>query len=596
MSIKANFPDIKPSLMLDFANTKRLDPRITFTRATTATYYDGKTVAKAEENLFLYSQEFDNAAWSTSNATVTSNSTTAPDGTTTADTITSTSSTNPYISQAATYQSSAYVFSVFVKYIDVQWFRVRRPFNEDVSVWFDVQNGVVGTQASGLTGSIVDFGNGWYRCVITGTATAGSSSINLIPASADASVAEVIGSLYVWGAQLEQRDSVTAYTPTTDQPITNYIPVLQSAASGEARFDHDPVTGESKGLLIEEQRTNIMTYSEQFDNAAWAKTLVSVTANTVISPNGLLNGDLIESTLTLGRHKCQKGNVTPRDGNTYTYSVYVKKASSRYVGISSYVSAGSSNTSLASFDLDTGSVDSTGSLFVSGSANIESVGNGWFRISASVSAPSDSKDDPGIILLSDSISAGSSSYNFDTFQSVYAWGFQVELGAFPTSYIPTVASQVTRNADVATMTGTNFSSWFTNGAWSVYGELSFPGIVSTIANFSDDFNLAGSKGLFAGSSARLFLRSYPSGSTSVDGVINTAGGSYLPNVNHKVAAAFKTNDIALSLNGQSVQTDTSAVINTDLNSLAFGSANIVLKKLSVYPARLSNTELQGLTS
>ena len=58
MAIQSNFPAIRPSLLLDFANSKRLDPRITFTRASTARYYDGSTVAKAEENLFVRSQEF----------------------------------------------------------------------------------------------------------------------------------------------------------------------------------------------------------------------------------------------------------------------------------------------------------------------------------------------------------------------------------------------------------------------------------------------------------------------------------------------------------------------------------------------------------
>ena len=81
-------PDIRPSLLLDFANSKTLDPRITFTRGSTATYYDGVTTAKAEENLQPYSQEFDNGDWQKNNSSVSANSIAAPDGTTTADTIT----------------------------------------------------------------------------------------------------------------------------------------------------------------------------------------------------------------------------------------------------------------------------------------------------------------------------------------------------------------------------------------------------------------------------------------------------------------------------------------------------------------------------
>ena len=90
MTISANYPTVRPSLLLDFAKTKVLDPRITFTRSTTATYYDGVTSALAEQNLLLQSQFA--GSWSTGSASLTLNSTTAPDGTTTATTLTSTNS------------------------------------------------------------------------------------------------------------------------------------------------------------------------------------------------------------------------------------------------------------------------------------------------------------------------------------------------------------------------------------------------------------------------------------------------------------------------------------------------------------------------
>ena len=75
----ADLPDIRPSLLLDFANSKTLDPRITFTRGSTATYWDGKTTAKAEENLFSKSQEFDHAYWNKARTDITANATTALD-------------------------------------------------------------------------------------------------------------------------------------------------------------------------------------------------------------------------------------------------------------------------------------------------------------------------------------------------------------------------------------------------------------------------------------------------------------------------------------------------------------------------------------
>ena len=89
MTISANFPAILPSISLDFANSKVLDNRITFTRSTTGTYYNGYSSAVAEQNLLLQSQTFDNASWTKgADVTITANGATAPDGTATADLIT----------------------------------------------------------------------------------------------------------------------------------------------------------------------------------------------------------------------------------------------------------------------------------------------------------------------------------------------------------------------------------------------------------------------------------------------------------------------------------------------------------------------------
>ena len=88
MAIQSLYPSIAPSLNLDFANTKALDPRISFSRTSEARFYDGRTVAKAEENLLLRSQEFDNESWAKTDTTVTTNGANAPDGTATAEVLT----------------------------------------------------------------------------------------------------------------------------------------------------------------------------------------------------------------------------------------------------------------------------------------------------------------------------------------------------------------------------------------------------------------------------------------------------------------------------------------------------------------------------
>jgi len=239
-------PDIKPSLNLDFANTKALDPRITYTRGSTATYYDGKTFAKAEENLLLYSQEFNNAVWTKTRATVTANADTAPDGTTTADSLLQASGqtslgniqnnngTNPIIPIVGDY-----IFSVFAKPNGKNFLVLRETLLDGAinDTWFNVSTGVVGTTNADHTATIFASTNGYYRCSIKFT-TASTSLGVLAFGVADTDGSTTVtdsGGLYLWGAQLEQRSALTDYTATTTQPITNYVPALQTAASGEPR-------------------------------------------------------------------------------------------------------------------------------------------------------------------------------------------------------------------------------------------------------------------------------------------------------------------------------------------------------------------------
>ena len=211
MSVKDNFPSVKPSLLLDFANTKVLDPRISYARASTGTYYDDNTVAIAEQNLFLYSQEFNNAVWTKASCLVTADSTTAPDGTSTADTVAANSTISECYLRYTTQQtvSSVFTVSVFAKAGTVNFVRLRNlAISGSPNAWFNLSTGAVGTVGSGLTAALSSIGNGWYRCSITGT-TLSSITNNLVdiaPTTADGNTSVINGdSIYLWGAQLEQR-------------------------------------------------------------------------------------------------------------------------------------------------------------------------------------------------------------------------------------------------------------------------------------------------------------------------------------------------------------------------------------------------------
>jgi hypothetical protein len=387
----------------------------------------------------------------------------------------------------------------------------------------------------------------------------------------------------LWGAQYEQRSSVTAYTPTTDQPITNYIPVLQSAASGEARFDNDPVTGESKGLLIEEQRTNVLTYSEQFDNAAWTKLDATITANDIIAPDGTLTMDKLVPA-TGAYSDIYRANATV---GAKTLSCYMK-AGGKTVGQLGWLG----NANGAYFDLSSGVATTFGS---GTTASMVSVGNGVYRCSISFTYASGNSNH--FIGVSDAV--GSLAVTGDGYSGIYIWGAQLEVGAFPTSYIPTVASQVTRNADAASMTGTNFSSWYRADEGTLFAETASPNSFSRVQiSVNDGTNNNKIEPVLASGNA--YLLGVNVGGSAVGSA--TTSNTTTANVSAKTAGAYKVNDFAVSLNAGTVATDTSGVLPV-VDRMFIGqrtagsvSLNGTIKKLAYYPARLSNTELQGLTS
>lgn len=464
MSIQSNFGTSRPSLLLDFANTKQLDPRITFTRASTANYYDGKSAAMAEQNLLTYSEQFDNGVWGKAQCSVTANATTAPDGTTTADKLAeNTTSVIAHQLYNSVTLSETLSFSVYLKAAERTFATIGFGGSADY-VSFNLSTGVVGTLEGNATGTITYVGNGWYRCVAKRTTSSGGvgSNVSIWPAlsaggtSSGISYAGTVGyGIYLWGAQLEQRSTVSAYTATTSVPITNYIPTLQSAASGVARFDSNPTTGESLGLLIEESRTNSLTASGQLGTIAWSNFNGSVAANALVAPDGTATGCLWTVSGTAGS-AVYKSGLTFTSGTTYTTSCYFKAGTTSY----GYISAqGSGVYASTVFNLAAGSV---GSSVTNGSGvvvtnSIQSVGNGWYRCSITYVANS------SMTICAFGASSVGTFVSFDTSgnpqnnvngSNLYVWGAQTETGSSATSYVATPLTFTSR-ASSATYLGPN---------------------------------------------------------------------------------------------------------------------------------------------
>lgn len=261
-------------------------------------------------------------------------------------------------------------------------------------------------------------------------------------------------------ASLDSR--ITFTRASTVATVFNSSGYVETVSTDVARFQYDPITLACRGLLIEPSRTNVFTYSEDFRNTAtvgstrpwvWNNATVSINpAGAPVSPaNTTTANKLIEDSANSTHFLSIAGTNTT--GVRYSVSFFAKAAERKFIQV--VAQFGSSLPLNAVFNLNTG--ERTGGLSAT-TSTITSVGNGWYYITNSVTALTTSASNQiRFFLLDDN---GNMSYTGDNASGLYLWGVQRETADFASSYIPTTASQVTRAADVAVMTGTNFSDWY----------------------------------------------------------------------------------------------------------------------------------------
>jgi hypothetical protein len=532
-------------------------------------------------NLLLRSEEFDNAAWTKTNLTVSSNVIVAPNGTLTSDKLVEGSgSVTPILAQAVSVTSGAsYTFTVYAKE-DLtsakRYLTLLLPsaqFGSNVRVTFNLANGTsVSTNNPDAT-SIIFVGDGWYRCSVTEAATStGSAGVqirvsNASPDTLTSYTGDGTSGLFIWGAQLEQSSTVGEYIPTV------------AAINSAPRFDHNPTTGESLGLLMEEARTNLLTYSEQFDNAGWTKANATITANESTAPDGTSTADLWTNTGSPGSisQNCTKDGTA----RTYSGSIWVK---SSVTAFTIAVDDGSnSNRGRAQFNIETGVLSTAVNIgtFTNTSATITAYPDSWYRVTVTTTT-----------------STGTTVRLITFFSNIGAtariWGAQLEEGAFPTSYIPTTTATVTRAADVASITGTNFSSFYNQTEGTVFAEAISVATNTSVFSISDN-STNNRIQLETGSNTRRF-RITSSGSARYDNSVSytfgtqgkTAGAYLATSTNHATNGTLGSNSTASPL---------PVVDRIYIGSNAAGSLpnNGTIKRLTYWPTRLADTTLQQIT-
>jgi hypothetical protein len=380
-------------------------------------------------------------------------------------------------------------------------------------------------------------------------------------------------------------DPRVTFTRASSATFTGSDGLIKTAATDEPRFDHNPTTGESLGLLVEEARTNLVLRSEEFDNASWAKISSTISANAAAAPNGTTTADklIVDNGQSAG-YAAQSSSFT--SGITWTVSCFAKASEVSDFRFVFESSAFGSNLN-AVFNLSTGVVTS----FTAGSASIQALPNGWYRCIATATTTATASAS----IQFRSVHAGNGT------NGIFVWGAQLEAGAFPTSYIPTTTATVTRAADVASITGSNFSSWYNQTEGTMFAEYQQYAIGGTAVNFSDNtgsnfINIFTSSVANSRSSANVFT------SGTNNGRLDN-GGTFVANSSIRSAYGLSAGSRSLSAQGNTVSASatpgtlpTVNRANIGVNQDALSNWNNgTIKRLTYWPVRLANTTLQQIT-
>jgi hypothetical protein len=374
-------------------------------------------------------------------------------------------------------------------------------------------------------------------------------------------------------------------TRATTATRVNSTGLIESVATNVPRIDY--LNSSCPSILVEPQRTNVQTYSEDFSNAIYLQIGTTVTTNAIVAPNGTTTADKIVEDTSTGFHTIDILNP-PVVAGSYTVSVFVKAAERTKFQILGFFAL----TGNVNFDLIAGTATTTAPAL---NGRIENYGNGWYRCQATFT------DLTGVgsqILFNILNNAGSNSYTGTAGSGLYLWGAQLELGSYSTSYIPTTSASVTRNTDVISKTGITSLIGQTEG--TIFLD------VKAQLNSADEQDFSISDGT---TNNRAFIRLASSGVIRAIGVFagntefNIGSTAYTTGTRYKIALAYKNNDVILYINGTSAASTSTTTISGTLSRLGFdvftnGAQTIVspVNSAILFKTRLSNSELAQLTT
>ena len=347
-------------------------------------------------------------------------------------------------------------------------------FEDSAVSTFDLTAGTVSKGAGHTTALIEALDDSWFRVSVTENTNSDdeqrSIQVELMSGGSATFDGDSTSGMHFWGIQFEVGSTAGTYHRTEGAPYY-----------GEGATP--------KGLLIEEARTNLITDSESHTYLN-GDILVAQTANSGLAPDGTNTAIAFMETAGTGNHVSRRTGITIADNGNIIFSFFVK-ANGRTMGAIELFGSGTGGA-FAVFDLSTVQFGSASAY--SGATNLskslENYGNGWFRVTLGITTASGGT--AGTVQIRLYSPAGTNEYAGDATKGMYIWGMQLEQGFFPTSYIKTTGSTVTRNADVATM-GPTVAPLKTTGP-----EIIVNGTFDTDSNWIDDDQGTGSSSISNG--------------------------------------------------------------------------------------------------
>ena len=486
------------------------------------------------------------------------------------------------IVQNITLSAQVVTFSVYVKAGARDWCILRLDDGTPAYAYFDLSTGTKGTiSGTYIDSTITSVGGGWYRLSVTRLATSGANVAVIYPAEADNDTTYlgdgVTEDLYIQDAQINYGLVVQDYVDSTGAAAT-----IEGITDNMPRLNYDPANPTCPSLLLEPSRQNILA-NDTYIASTFAFDNCTASYNNSISPEGVQNALLLTQTGSTATNSIYNFSLPTTAGN-YSYSFFLKAGTSSKCRL--YTNDGVLGI-LEDFNPQTITAGKTGGDL---DLNFEDYGNDWWRIS-----------------FTRSIAAGATYHRLwfypdrnNTNGNISIYGWQIELGSYPSSLIPTYGSSATRTADSAYKTGISSLIGQTEGTIFVDANLSDivdPSNIRGILEVNDG-TTANRISIYRGandlsSNVIVFSGSAPSAAVN----LNSATGRT------KIAVSYNSSIVTMYVNGSLVGTSTPTYIPTcsdlDLGKITKRNDRILgdgINQALLFKTRLSNADLATLTS